>query len=186
MTSERKILANRRNLAKANEARRKDLVVKACENCGGEMQLVPSNARRRFCSWSCRQVFMRGPNAPNAGKGEAIRGFRNPRWKGGIPRSGSRDPQVAAWRKAVYARDNYTCQMCGLRPKRKGQLRAHHRVPWSVASEYRFDLDNGLTLCRDCHNALHRTVEVGDLVPDLAFICPPNVRILAHDKEAIK
>lgn len=66
------------------------------------------------------------------------------------------------WRKAVYERDNYTCQSCF---KRGGRLDCHHIEALShilnknniktpedaVLCTILWDLNNGLTLCRKCH-----------------------------------
>lgn len=57
-----------------------------------------------------------------------------------------------AWRKAVFARDNYTCQECG---KCGPCLVAHHKQPWADHPELRFDVDNGITLCETCHDKAH-------------------------------
>ena len=61
-------------------------------------------------------------------------------------------PEYRQWRKAVFERDNYTCQMCF---QRGGELQAHHLNSWASNKELRFDLDNGLTLCEECHTDLH-------------------------------
>jgi 5-methylcytosine-specific restriction endonuclease McrA len=59
------------------------------------------------------------------------------------------DPVYKKWRIDIYKRDNFTCQMPGCR--NKTQLQAHHIQKWSSASMLRYDIDNGITLCRKCH-----------------------------------
>lgn len=102
---------------------------------------------------------MTGPNAANAGKGDKIRGENNPRWNGGhatARRTRHQQAEIQQWRRRVFHRDKYTCQSCGLMPSKHGQLRAHHVLPWATHPEHRFDIDNGQTLCADCHDAVHR------------------------------
>lgn len=55
------------------------------------------------------------------------------------------------WRIAVYERDNYTCQVCG---KNKNFV-AHHLNSWDIFPEQRYDIDNGICLCVDCHKQFH-------------------------------
>ena len=56
------------------------------------------------------------------------------------------------WRIAVIKRDNYTCQKCG---KRGGILQAHHVKPYKDFPELRHSVDNGITLCLQCHSDEH-------------------------------
>jgi 5-methylcytosine-specific restriction endonuclease McrA len=51
------------------------------------------------------------------------------------------------WRKAVYERDNYTCQFCG----KRGDLNADHIKPLYTNPELAYDVNNGRTLCVECH-----------------------------------
>jgi hypothetical protein len=50
--------------------------------------------------------------------------------------------------KSVLERDDYTCQMCGVRG---GQLQVDHIQKWSDNKELRFEIDNCRTLCMGCH-----------------------------------
>lgn len=61
------------------------------------------------------------------------------------------------WRLRVLRRDNYTCQDCPIerRVRRKKGLHAHHKKPKSERPDLRLQVQNGVTLCRDCHNIRH-------------------------------
>jgi predicted restriction endonuclease len=64
--------------------------------------------------------------------------------------SSKRDRNVMGykkWRNAVFTRDNFRCQECGS----KENLEAHHIKPFSVAPELMYIVENGLTLCHECH-----------------------------------
>jgi len=51
------------------------------------------------------------------------------------------------WRKEIFTRDNYKCQVCGA----KGYVEADHKVPWFLSENRRYDKTNGLTMCKSCH-----------------------------------
>ena len=57
--------------------------------------------------------------------------------------------ETRLWREAVFVRDDYTCQICGVRGSVK--LNADHSQPWKNHPELRFDVNNGRTLCVTCH-----------------------------------
>lgn len=76
-------------------------------------------------------------------------GPKNPAWKGGLRKLPKRRPNSTyVWRKLVLQKDNYTCQRCG---KVGGNLHADHKLPYNLFPEYRDDVDNGQTLCIQCH-----------------------------------
>lgn len=52
------------------------------------------------------------------------------------------------WRKEIFERDNYTCQMCY---QKGGRLQADHIKPYSQFPDERWLLTNGRTLCESCH-----------------------------------
>jgi hypothetical protein len=62
-------------------------------------------------------------------------------------------PGYTAWQFDVKKRDDFACQCCG--DKRGGNLVSHHLDGWSIAKEKRLDVDNGVTLCEDCHRDFH-------------------------------
>ena len=52
------------------------------------------------------------------------------------------------WRRKRFEYDNYTCWICGEKGKK---LEAHHLWRWSKYPKLRYKLNNGVTLCRECH-----------------------------------
>ena len=84
--------------------------------------------------------------------GDAQRGEKNSHWKGGITPEHTllrSSIEFSEWRTSVFKRDNYTCLACD---KRGVYLEAHHIKRFSDYPELRFDVSNGATLCRFCHN----------------------------------
>jgi len=87
---------------------------------------------------------------------EAKRGKNNWNWKGGITPESKRlyfSEEYKLWRKAVFERDNYTCVWCGARNGNGKEivLQADHIKQFCDYPELRFVLENGRTLCIDCH-----------------------------------
>ena len=81
------------------------------------------------------------------------RGEEHYNWQGG--KTLERDtikhtPQYKNWVKSVFERDNYTCQHCGKTGK-EVKLNAHHIENFSSNPDKRFDVDNGITFCEQCH-----------------------------------
>lgn len=120
---------------------------KVCAMCGEEYSIDPAHYEEsRFCGRKCfdnyRSLYMRGENAPG--------------WKGGIaiPRNTVMvRKEYQEWRKAVFERDGYTCQVCG--DNRGGNLQAHHIKAYAEYPELRHDVQNGITLCQNCHKKVH-------------------------------
>ena len=56
------------------------------------------------------------------------------------------------WRTKVYERDHFTCQTCNMVG---GCLNAHHIKSWRRFPKLRYRLDNGITLCFNCHKFVH-------------------------------
>lgn len=83
-------------------------------------------------------------------------GDKNPAWKGGVTplnHSLRTSRQYKNWRTSIFEKDNYSCVLCGTRNGNGKSifLQADHIKPFSQFPELRFNLDNGRTLCLDCH-----------------------------------
>ena len=80
-----------------------------------------------------------------------ISGENSYKWKGGVTPKNlviRHSLECKNWRKSVFERDNHTCQICG---QVGGYLEADHIKLFSMFPELRFDIDNGQTLCKECH-----------------------------------
>lgn len=72
-------------------------------------------------------------------------------WRGGVTPKNKiirRSREYKEWREKVFQRDNYTCQLCLVRG---GELHPDHIKQFAYYPELRFCVDNGRTLCVDCH-----------------------------------
>lgn len=94
---------------------------------------------------------------PNPNRGIKVHtcGPLNGNWKGGVSKRNKTSRQLHMetieyknWRRMVFERDNYTCVLCGIRG---GKLNADHIKRYADFPELRLDVDNGRTLCEDCH-----------------------------------
>lgn len=103
-------------------------------------------------------------------KSPNIRGSNNHNWKGGKTKLSFQirnSAEYSFWRMSVFKRDFFTCQHCGAKNK-KGEkyiFDADHIYPFSkilddynitsieeaISCEKLWDIENGRTLCRDCH-----------------------------------
>lgn len=80
-----------------------------------------------------------------------ISGENHYNWRGGTGTERHRAMQSLEyrnWRDAVFAQDNYTCQICD---EYGGYLNADHIKGWKNHPELRYEVANGRTLCRACH-----------------------------------
>jgi 5-methylcytosine-specific restriction endonuclease McrA len=94
----------------------------------------------------------------------ALRGKNNPHWRGGITPLNAKirhSLQYAEWRRSVFARDDYRCFDCGARARETGKavvLEAHHIYPFALYPRLRFVIENGTTLCSECHGKTKRRI----------------------------
>jgi len=117
---------------------------KICEYCKKEFTIDARNKRtRKYCSNECKKNgFPKENNHPNF-KPELSRDYRSRH---------RLTHENTIWRTEVFKRNNYTCQIC---LKKGYKLQAHHLENYSSCKEKRFDIDNGVTLCKSCHKIFH-------------------------------
>jgi len=69
------------------------------------------------------------------------------------------------WHEEVCKRDSYTCRVCKkvfIYPHyfdengRNQYVCGHHRLTKASRPDLRLDIDNGVCLCFDCHEKVHR------------------------------
>lgn len=138
-------------------------VPRECSYCRKVNYLPPCRIKtRNFCNRICQSLweseYFKGKNNPFFGKTHKkgrFSGKNHPQWKGGITpfrKKSYFSEEYESWRRAVFERDNYTCQRCNS----KGNIVAHHIKSWSKYPELRFEVSNGSTLCRKpCHMIIH-------------------------------
>ena len=116
-------------------------IIKKCLYCGAVISTCKSTDKK-YCNSICRDLHYR----------QILKGENSHFWQGGKTQQSEiirKSAEYKEWRKKVFERDNYTCQKCG--KKSTHDLEAHHKKAQSLFPELIFDLDNGLTLCHDCH-----------------------------------
>lgn len=62
------------------------------------------------------------------------------------------DFRFPEWSNTVKERDRYVCQKCG----NKENLYAHHILPIATHPQLADDVNNGITLCKECHSEVHQ------------------------------
>jgi hypothetical protein len=128
---------------KCRDRMRREARRHTCVECGIVFD-APRSAGRRFCSQHCRAVWWgkrtRATAPPVKLKGVSLRTSEAAR------------TEHKEWRAKVYQRDQWRCQWCGV----GAHLQAHHIKSWAAHPDLRTDVDNGVTLCIDCHREWHR------------------------------
>ena len=104
----------------------------------------------------------------------SLSGENNGNWKGGITPLSHQiryNFKYRQWRSDVFTRDDFTCQECG---SKENKLNTHHIVSFnSIIQKYEitnleealnceelWSINNGITLCEDCHNKIPKKERV--------------------------
>lgn len=131
------------NKGKNNPNYRGTDVTYNCEACGKEKKVILSQYKKgkhHFCSKKCLAIWKKtqiGNNAPN--------------WQGGLRDTNRRirsSLEYKRWRIGVLIRDNFTCQTCKIVGT---SIEVHHIKSFAKNKELRLDINNGISLCINCH-----------------------------------
>lgn len=125
----------------------KDEKIKNCLECKKTFK-QKTFKNNIFCSKGCVGAYKskQMTGVPNGRSGN-----KSNLWRGGISSENDiirKGKEYKTWRINVFKRDNFKCQHCG---QIGGNLQADHIKQFAIYPELRFDIDNGRTLCEECH-----------------------------------
>lgn len=131
-------------------------------NLSGENHFFYGKHRSEKTKQKISQSLMGCPNYATRGRSPSIEtrqklreanlGAKSNFWRGGTMSEDSLwrgHYKYNVWKRAVKQRDNYTCQLCG----RDGCM-THHIRNFRRYPDLRYDVDNGILLCRRCHGRI--------------------------------
>ena len=125
--------------------------IRICLNCRNKFN--PAKKNSQFCSKGCASSYRQKGTTKSIStrinmslaktKEKNFTGFKTRRKKSTIT-----SYEYNNWRKAVFVRDSFTCQICrcvGV------YLEAHHIKSFAKFPDLRLEISNGVTLCKKCH-----------------------------------
>jgi hypothetical protein len=136
-----------------------------CLKCGEKFWRKPSAIKKGQNKYCCKICYQQSDQ--NKVKSQSFiefaktrKGPLSPTWRGGITPEKTKirgSLEYKNWRKEVFQRDKYQCQKCQAVSSRNNYiyLHAHHIKSFAFYPELRFELSNGITLCKKCHYKEH-------------------------------
>lgn len=127
-------------MKEALAARRLNLPVTSCEECGVSVKQRTRSQTKRYCSVACK----------NTAHAKRMTADGNPGWRGGVDQTRYLPGVLTEYNKIrpqVVERDGGACVVC----HSSDGLSVHH-LDMDAANN---SPSNLVTLCRDCHSAVH-------------------------------
>jgi endogenous inhibitor of DNA gyrase (YacG/DUF329 family) len=120
-----------------------------CNTCNTEYEVVESRKENsKFCSTDCLREY--------TGYLASLRvGELNPTYKGFNDEKRTNKSKLKSWSRLILQRD-IVCQKC----EGTECLQAHHIKPYRDNIDLRFDMTNGILLCKYCHAKEHENDKV--------------------------
>jgi len=156
--SKKKISINRKGILHTEEAKQKISENNARYWLGKKIGEMPKEQKQRISE------KLKGKTSPMKGRKHTKEALKKMsisgllRWSK-IPKKKYkrcfhvRDKKYINWRISVFTRDNWTCQGC---ERVGGYLEAHHIKHWVKYPKLRYEVENGVTLCYECHRLAHK------------------------------
>jgi len=152
----------RRKVNKPYKTQGRTIEARKCQACDKEFTCTPSSSQK-YCSRKCFELV----------HSQCMTGVGNPSYIDGssFDKECFRGSNWAIIRRQVYKRDNYICQICGVKSIRKSMatketgslvIQCHHIKPYESSADN--NLDNLITLCLACHSKLHNSMGKGSPV----------------------
>lgn len=101
-------------------------------SCGN---IITPGSGKGMC-WECYSKKLKGKTNPNYKLGHYLNDIRNTK-------------EYKNWRLTVFRRDGFACKKCG--KSKSGFLQAHHIRPKRDFPNLVYEVSNGITLCKTCH-----------------------------------
>ena len=129
-----------------------------CDNCNAQLEVVYRIYRahnhngKYYCNHCSSKVLMAGENHWHWNPNRTEKERQN--------RRNGNKTLINEWRKQVYQRDNFICQHC--KKQSEHDLVAHHLNGFDKFINERYDVNNGVTLCENCHKQFHHIYGYGN------------------------
>lgn len=117
----------------------------ACKKCS-ILRVIPFSAYKEYCAKCSAQNYQE--NLKKAGKDHHNKNLE----LSDRDREIHRGLDSRKWSICIKERDNYTCQICSIRG---GVLVSHHLMSYHKYKDLRYDINNGICLCTECHKNFH-------------------------------
>lgn len=127
-----------------------------------------SNTSKWECRCGCSRIIHTRAGDLNSGNTQSCnscirKGENSPRWNSNLTNEDRQDRRLIQgyndWVQEVFEKDRHTCQHCG--DNKGGNLTAHHLEGYDNFPELRTALENGTTLCENCHKDFHHQYGYG-------------------------
>ena len=115
------------SIKRINETQRTFII---CNECNDMFHTTIHLSKiRKFCSIEC---YWTSKTKPSLNRQRRLGGYYK-------------------WKNLVKVRDDYQCQRCD----ESENIQAHHIKPYGKYVSERWNVDNGVILCYDCHSGFH-------------------------------